>query len=52
MRCISAFLKSDKGATAVEYALMVSGIAAVVCVVAALLGTNVLRLFQSAITGW
>jgi len=41
------FLKADNGATAVEYALIASGIAAVIAVVVFSLGKNVNQLFEN-----
>ncbi len=40
-------LRSEKGATAVEYGLMVALIAVVIIVAVALLGTNLSTLFNS-----
>jgi pilus assembly protein Flp/PilA len=45
-----AALRSDKGATAVEYGLMVALIAIVVIGAVTLLGTNLSTLFQSVAT--
>jgi pilus assembly protein Flp/PilA len=42
--------KSDRGATAVEYGLMVALIAVVVIVAVTLLGTNLSSLFNSVAT--
>lgn len=42
--------KSDRGATAVEYGLMVALIAIVVIVAVTLLGTNLSSLFNSVAT--
>jgi len=44
---ITKFLKDEKGATAVEYAIMASLIAAVIIVIVALLGGQVSVLFNS-----
>ena len=43
-------LRSEKGATAVEYGLMVALIAIVIIVAVALLGTNLSNLFQKVAT--
>ena len=45
---------SERGATAVEYAIMASLIAAVIVTAVTVLGTQVAALFQSVITnmGW
>lgn len=47
-------LSSERGATAVEYAIMASLIAAVIVTAVTVLGTRVAALFQSVITnmGW
>ncbi len=42
--------RADKGATAVEYGLMVALIAIVIIVAVALLGTNLSTLFNSVAT--
>ena len=42
----AAALRNDRGATAVEYGLMVALIAVVIIVAVALLGTNLNTLFQ------
>jgi pilus assembly protein Flp/PilA len=46
----AAALRNDRGATAVEYGLMVALIAVVVIVAVTLLGTNLSSLFQSVAT--
>ena len=43
-------LRSDQGATAVEYGLMVALIAIVIIVAVALLGTNLSTLFDNVAT--
>ena len=43
-------LRSEKGATAVEYGLMVALIAVVIIVAVALLGTNLSTLFNKVAT--
>jgi pilus assembly protein Flp/PilA len=45
-----AGLRDDRGATAVEYGLMVALIAIVIIVAVALLGTNLNELFQKVAT--
>ena len=45
-----AALRSDRGATAVEYGLMVALIAIVIIVAVTLLGTNLSSLFHSVAT--
>ena len=45
-----AALRSDRGATAVEYGLMVALIAVVIIVAVTFLGTQVSSLFQSVAT--
>ena len=47
-------MSSERGATAVEYAIMASLIAAVIVTAVTVLGTQVNALFQSLITemGW
>jgi pilus assembly protein Flp/PilA len=47
MKGILQFLKHDEGATAVEYALIASAIAGLICGIVILLGGKVLNLFQS-----
>jgi len=42
----------DRGATAVEYALLITLIAAVIFGAVAAFGTQVVALFQAATTGW
>lgn len=43
-------LRSEKGATAVEYGLMVALIAVVIIIAVALLGTNLSSLFNTVAT--
>ena len=45
-----AALRSDRGATAVEYGLMVALIAVVIIVAVALIGTNLSTLFDKVAT--
>ena len=42
----------DRGATAVEYALLITLIAAVIFSAVAAFGTQVVALFQAATAGW
>ena len=44
---VAAALRSDRGATAVEYGLMVALIAVVIIVAVTLLGTNLSTLFNT-----
>lgn len=46
----AAALRNDRGATAVEYGLMVALIAVVVIVAVTVLGTNLSSMFQSVAT--
>jgi pilus assembly protein Flp/PilA len=52
MKQLLDFLKDQTGATAVEYAIMVSLVAALVIAVVTTLGSQVSSLFQSATQGW
>ena len=54
MELAPARMTSERGATAVEYAIMASLIGAVVVTSVTLLGTRVAALFQSVLTamGW
>ena len=47
---IQAKIRNDRGATAVEYGLMVALIAIVIIVAVALLGTNLSTLFNTVAT--
>ena len=47
---IQAKIRNDRGATAVEYGLMVALIAIVIIVAVALLGTNLSTLFNNVAT--
>ena len=49
MEYIIRFLKNEKGATAVEYAILASLIAAAIVGVVAAMGTQVLALYQSVV---
>lgn len=44
--------RSDRGATAVEYAIIASLIAAVIVVVVGLVGVEVLGLFNDVVEAW
>jgi pilus assembly protein Flp/PilA len=46
------FLRDEEGATAVEYAIMASGIAVVITLTVFLLGIGVNELFERFITEW
>ena len=48
IQAIIKFINQDQGATAVEYAIMVSLIAGVIVAAVALLGGNTQNLFQDA----
>ena len=50
LKKISAFIREDKGASAVEYGLMVGLVAAAIIVVVTALGTNLTTLFSSVST--
>lgn len=54
MEVVPVRVSSERGATAVEYAIMASLIAAVIVTAVTVLGTQVNALFQSVITemGW
>ena len=51
-RCTRLLSRRDRGATAAEYALLASLIAAVVAVVVGTLGQAVIPLFESAASGF
>jgi pilus assembly protein Flp/PilA len=51
MRSLHDFLRNDSGATAIEYALIASGVAGAIIVVVLALGTSVQGMFQSVSTG-
>ena len=51
MRSVRDFLSDDGGATAIEYALIASGIAGAVIAVVLALGTSVNGMYQSVATG-
>jgi pilus assembly protein Flp/PilA len=48
VKSLRCFLRDDSGATAVEYSLIVGGIAAVIIVVVYALGTKVNKLYGNA----
>ena len=50
LKKITNFLREDKGASAVEYGLMVGLVAAAIIVVVTALGTNLTTLFSSVST--
>ncbi len=52
MECLVKFLKEEEGATAVEYAIIDSLIAAVIAVIVGTLGGKVVTAFTSGSTGW
>ena len=52
MKKLIKFFKDEEGATAVEYAIMVSLIAAVIFAIVATLGQQISALFQSVVAGW
>ncbi len=51
MRRLRDFLRDDNGATAIEYALIASGIAGAIIVVVLSVGTSVNGMYQSVATG-
>jgi len=50
MRRMHDFLRNDSGATAIEYALIASGIAGAIIVVVIALGTSVQNMYTSVST--
>ncbi len=48
---VSAFLKDESGATAIEYAIMASGIALVIIAAVGLVGDNLDTAFTAVATG-
>ncbi len=50
MRRMRDFLRNDSGATAIEYALIASGIAGAIIVVVLALGTSVQNMYTSVST--
>jgi len=51
IRRVRDFLRDDNGATAIEYALIASGIAGAIIVVVLSVGTSVNAMYQSVATG-
>ena len=51
MRSFRDFFRDDSGATAIEYALIASGIAAAIIAVVLTLGTSVQGMYTSVSTG-
>lgn len=49
---LSALVRDDRGATAVEYALILAAIAAVIILVVVAMGIKVKDLFELANTDW
>jgi pilus assembly protein Flp/PilA len=47
MRSLRDFVRDDGGATAIEYAMIASGIAAVIVAVVMTMGTSVQGMYQS-----
>jgi pilus assembly protein Flp/PilA len=47
MRSLRDFVRDDDGATAIEYAMIASGIAAVIVAVVMTMGTSVQGMYQS-----
>jgi len=52
MRRMQDFLRDDDGATAIEYALIASGIAAAIIATVMTLGTSVQGMYQSVSNGF
>ncbi|MGH6740599.1 MAG: Flp family type IVb pilin [Bradyrhizobium sp.] len=50
MRSLHAFLRDDSGATAIEYALIASGIAGAIIAVVMSMGTSLQAMYQSVST--
>lgn len=50
MEAIKRFLKDEEGVTAIEYALIASGIAVAVAAVVLLVGRQISTTFQSVLT--
>ncbi len=51
IRRVRDFLRDDNGATAIEYALIASGVAGAIIVAVLSLGTSVNGMYQSVATG-
>jgi pilus assembly protein Flp/PilA len=52
MRSLRDFVRDDGGATAIEYALIASGIAAAIIAVVMTMGTSVQGMYQSVSNGF
>ena len=52
MRSLREFFRDDSGATAIEYALIASGIAAAIIAVVMAVGTSVNGMYQSVANGF
>lgn len=52
MRSLREFCRDDSGATAIEYALIASGIAAAIIAVVMAIGTSVNGMYQSVANGF
>jgi pilus assembly protein Flp/PilA len=52
MRSLRKFFRVDSGATAIEYALIASGIAAAIIAVVMAIGTSVNGMYQSVANGF
>ena len=52
MRSLRDFVRDDDGATAIEYAMIASGIAAVIVAVVMTMGTSVQGMYQSVSNGF
>jgi pilus assembly protein Flp/PilA len=52
IRSFRHFLRDDGGATAIEYALIASGIAGVIIAVVTSMGTSLQGMYQSVVNGF
>jgi len=52
MRSFRDFLRDDGGATAIEYALIASGIAGVIIAAVTSMGTSLQGMYQSVVNGF
>jgi pilus assembly protein Flp/PilA len=52
MRSFRDFLRDDGGVTAIEYALIASGIAAVIVAAVTSMGTSLQGMYQSVVNGF
>ena len=52
MRSLRDFVRDDGGATAIEYALIASGVAAAIAAVVMTMGTSVQGMYQSVSNGF